>query len=250
MCEVHLAPSLVLWTSMPFGVDHSDASAIFQDMCNLYSMTRNREAILRLFRVSHNRAAAYEPQSAIFPGYQAPVVRKAADGERELVVLNWGFVLLQKDKAPKRVTNIRDDKARSKFWRASFEQRRCLVPASSYCEPKGEKPATWHWFSINGDDARPVFAFPGVWTRYKGPLKKNGDTVEQDVFAFMTTEPNELTVSINHERMPVLLSDPADFETWLSASTEEAYKLARSYAAEEMRIVQSGSERKDLLEAA
>ena len=84
-------------------------------MCNLYSMTRNREAILRLFRVSHNRAAAYEPRDAIFPGYQAPVVRKAADGERELVVLNWGFVLLQKDKAPKRVTNIRDDKAQTQI---------------------------------------------------------------------------------------------------------------------------------------
>lgn len=211
-------------------------------MCNLYSMTRNREAILRLFRVSHNRASVYEPRDAIFPGYQAPVVRKAADGERELVVLNWGFVLLQKDKAPKRVTNIRDDKAQSKFWRTSFEQRRCLVPASSYCEPKGEKPATWHWFSINGDSPRPVFAFPGVWTRYKGPLKKNGDTVEQEVFAFMTTEPNELTASINHERMPVLLTDAADFETWLSGSTEDAFKLARSYAADQM-----GSERKDLL---
>ena len=219
-------------------------------MCNLYSMTRNREAILRLFRVSHNRAAVYETRDAIFPGYQAPIVRKATDGERELVVLNWGFVLLQKDKAPKRATNIRDDKAQSKFWRTSFEQRRCLVPASSYCEPKGEKPATWHWFSINGDEARPVFTFPGVWTRYKGPLKKNGDTVEQEVFAFMTTEPNELTVSINHERMPVLLSDPVDFETWLSGSTDDAFKLARSYAADQMRIVQSGSERKDLLEAA
>lgn len=57
-------------------------------MCNLYSMTRNREAILRLFRVSHNRAAAYEPRDAIFPGYQAPVVRKTADGERELAMLN------------------------------------------------------------------------------------------------------------------------------------------------------------------
>jgi len=97
-------------------------------MCNLYSMTRNREAILRLFRVAHNRAGSYDPQSAIFPGYQAPIVRKATDGERELVVLNWGFVLVQKDKAPKRLTNIRDDKAQSKFWRTSFEQRRCLVP--------------------------------------------------------------------------------------------------------------------------
>jgi putative SOS response-associated peptidase YedK len=74
--------------------------------------------------------------------------------------------------------------------------------------------------------------------------------VDQEVLAFMTTEPNELTVKINHERMPVLLSDPADFETWLSGSTDEAFKLARSYAADRMRIVHSGSERKDLLEAA
>ena len=57
-------------------------------------------------------------------------------------------------------------------------------------------------------------------------------------------------MTINHERMPVLLTDPADFETWLSGSTEEAFKLARSYAANQMRIVQSGSDRKDLLKAA
>jgi putative SOS response-associated peptidase YedK len=220
-------------------------------MCNLYSMTRSREAMLRLFRVGDNRAAAVTPKPAIFPGYLAPIVRQAADGERELVNLNWGFVLLQKGLAPRRVTNVRDDKIlTSRFWTPSFQQRRCLVPASSYCEPKGEKPATWHWFAVNGEEERPLFAFPGVWTRYRGPLKKDGPNVEQEVFAFMTTEPNALTASINHERMPVLISDPADFETWLSGSTEEAFKLARSYAAEQMRIVQSGSEREDLLRVA
>jgi putative SOS response-associated peptidase YedK len=88
---------------------------------------------------------------------------------------------------------------------------------------------------------RPVRCFSGVWTRYRGPLKKSGETVEQEVFAFMTTEPNELTA---------LVFDPADFETWLSGSTEAAFKLARSYAADQMRIVQSGSGREDLLKAA
>ena len=38
-------------------------------------------------------------------------------------------------------------------------------------------------------------------------------------------------------------------ETWLSGSSDEAFKLARSHVAEQMRIVQSGSERKDLLAA-
>ena len=83
-----------------------------------------------------------------------------------------------------------------------------------------------------------------------GSAQKDGDNVDQEVFAFMTTEPNELTASINHERMPVLISDPADFETWLSGSPDDAFKVARSYAAEQMRIVQSGSEREDMLRVA
>jgi putative SOS response-associated peptidase YedK len=211
-------------------------------------MTRNREAILRLFRISHNRAASYEPKDAIFPGYQAPVVRRIAEASASLWCSIGALSCCRRTRRQSASPTIRDDKAQTKFWRSSFEQRRCLVPASSYCEPKGEKPATWHWFSINGDEPRPVFAFPGVLTRYKGPLKKNGKTVEQDVFAFMTTEPNSLTASINHERMTVLLCDPAVFETWLSGSAEDAFIVARSYAAEQ--IVQSGSERKDLLLAA
>ncbi len=43
----------------------------------------------------------------------------------------------------------------------------------------------------------------------------------------MTAEPNALTQSIHHKRMPVLMSDPADFETWLSGSTEDAFRPVR-----------------------
>lgn len=219
-------------------------------MCNLYSMTRPRDAVLRFFEVSDNRATAFAQSDAIFPGYEAPVIRMASDGERELSVMNWGFVRHEKGKAPRRVTNVRDDKIlTSPFWKPSFQKRRCLVPASSYCEPKGEKPATWHWFTLTGETERPLFAFPGIWMHYNGPLRKDGDTADQDVFAFMTTEPNELTASINHERMPVLLTSPTDFETWLSAPVDEAFALARSYAADQMRIVQSGFEKRDRLGA-
>lgn len=112
-------------------------------MCNLYSMTKVPEAIRRLFRVSANRAAAIEPKDAIFPGRMAPVVRRAEDGERELVELSWGFVFPQPGKAPRRVTNTRDDKVQSGFWYDSFRRRRCLVPVTSFCEPNADvKPAT------------------------------------------------------------------------------------------------------------
>lgn len=220
-------------------------------MCNLYSQTRPREAVLRLFRVSDNRAEAVAPQPAIFPGYTAPVVRKAADGERELVNMSWGFVFKPADgKAWRRVTNVRDDKVlTSRFWKPSFDARRCLVPASSYCDPDGEKPASWYWFALKGDDERPLFAFPGIWQRWKGPLKKDGDPVEVDLYSFLTTEPNDLTRSINHERMPVLLSTDDQFETWLSGSSAEAFALAKSFNPALMRIVQSGKTKQDLLAA-
>ena len=216
-------------------------------MCNLYSMTKAREAVLRLFRVGHNRAAAFEPRDAIFPGYTAPVVRMAEDGERELAAMSWGFVLLRDGYAPKRVTNTRDDKIDTRFWKASFEKRRCLVPVTSFCEPHdGRKPATWHWFALVGDEPRPLFAFAGVWQRWKGPVKKDGPSVEIDVYSFMTTEPNALTSSINHERSPVLLRDEAAMERWMHGTVDDARALLRPSPADQMRIVQEGFEKKDL----
>jgi putative SOS response-associated peptidase YedK len=87
------------------------------------------------------------------------------------------FVLLQDGRAPKRVTNTRDDKIKGSFWRDSFKQRRCLVPASSFCEPHdGRKPATWHWIALKGEEPRPLSAFSGIWRCWKGPIKKDGPT--------------------------------------------------------------------------
>jgi len=83
-----------------------------------------------------------------------------------------------------------------------------------------------------------------------GPVKKDDPNVDIETYSFLTTTPNPLVATINHERMPVLITDPADFETWLSGSTEEEFKLARSYAADQMRVVQFGADREDLLRVA
>ncbi len=97
----------------------------------------------------------------------APVVRYSADGERELVLMTWGFMRLQEGRAPRPVTNVRDDQIQTNpFWRDSFRQRRCLVPV----EPDGDvKLATWHWFAMKGDDPR----------RYSLSRASGGDTVAQ-----------------------------------------------------------------------
>jgi putative SOS response-associated peptidase YedK len=216
-------------------------------MCNLYSMTKTRDALVGLFGISHNRAAAFEPLPAIFPGNTAPVIRAAADGERELVLMSWGFVLPQQGKAPRRVTNTRDDKVlSSQFWKRSFQQRRCLVPASSFCEPHdGRKPATWHWFALKGAEPRPAFAFAGLWRRWHGQIKKDGPVVDIETYSFMTTVPNEMTASINHERSPVLLSNESQWSQWLNGTPEEAVMLVNPISADRLQVVREGFDKLD-----
>ena len=63
--------------------------------------------------------------------------------------------------------------------------------------------------------------------------------------AFMTTLLDTLVATINHERMPVLLTEEAEFETWLTGRPEQALGLVRSFDPARMRIVQSGIEKKD-----
>ena len=117
-------------------------------------------------------------------------------------------------------------------------------------EPNGDvKPATWHGFAINGEGQRPLFAFPGIWKRYNGPMKKDGPNVDIETFSFLTTTPNALVATINHERMPVLLTREDEFDTWLRGSPDEAYALAREYPVDQMRIVQEGFDKEDLLGA-
>ena len=50
--------------------------------------------------------------------------------------------------------------------------------------------------------------------------------------------------------MPVLLTREEEFETWLRGSTNQAMALAREYPPEQMRIVQEGLDKEDILAAA
>jgi putative SOS response-associated peptidase YedK len=89
----------------------------------------------------------------------------------------------------------------------------------------------------------------GIWRKWKDPLKKDGETAELEVFSFVTTTPNNLVATTNHERMPVVLTKEEEFQTWLKGTPAEAYALVRQYPPEQMRIVQEGLEKKDKLAA-
>jgi len=182
-------------------------------ICNLYSLTPKRDHVGRFFRVSHNRTVAFEPVNTIFPRHVTPVVRQSEDGEREIVLMNWGFFRLEKGKAPRSVTNVRDDQIRTNpFWRDSFQKRRCLVPADGFYEWRKDKSDKRPWRIVDAE--RPAFAFAGVWEGWRNPA---GEIVRS--FAIVTTDANEKLAPI-HDRMPVMLKRE-DEDAWLDPGSSE-----------------------------
>jgi putative SOS response-associated peptidase YedK len=77
-------------------------------MCNLYSMTKNVDAIRRLFGALNSRVGNLPSMPSIFPDYPAPIVRNAPDGP-EIVMARWGMPSSQRalmDAAKKRAQKL------------------------------------------------------------------------------------------------------------------------------------------------
>ena len=211
-------------------------------MCNLYANTMPVDAMRQIFGVAQAEIGNAEPLTAIFPKARAPIVGADADGRRWLRHAQWGFVLPQVSQKtgqpiqPKSVNNARDDKLRqSRFWQQSFETRRCLIPATSYAEATGLRPATYVWFGVKGAPLRPPFAMAGIWRRFRGP-DGAGEILTSSM---VTTGPNALTRQTHPDRMPMIL-DPADYDLWLHGTPDQAFALIRPYPLERMVIHQSG----------
>jgi len=202
-------------------------------MCNLYSMTKSREAVTAFTRAMRDHTANQPPLPAIFPDQMAPVVRAGKDGIREMLNMRWGFPPPASGKRP--VTNVRN--LSSGHWRGwlADARYRCLVPATSFCEYTDTLPKIAHWFAFARE--RPLFCFAGLWRPWSGVRGKEDG--HHRLFAILTTEANALIEPIHAKAMPVLLTADT-IETWLTGTEAEAVALARPLPAEQLTIVQSG----------
>src|SRR5882757_3895386 len=159
------------------------------DMCNLYSITTNQEAIRALFRVMNRYVGNLPAMPGVFPDYPAPVIRNAGNG-RELVMMRWGMPPPPRTGGPP-VTNIRN--TASPHWRGWLKpESRCLVPFNSFAEyapqPNPEtKKKDVVWFALNED--RPLTAFAGIWTEFRGDRGTKSKPIPgpHNVNGFLTT---------------------------------------------------------------
>jgi putative SOS response-associated peptidase YedK len=207
----------------------------------LYAITRGQAAIRQLFKIHRDSTGNLPPLPAIYPDMMAPVVRMTKDGERELAMLRWGFPPPPNlSKQP--VTNVRNLK--SPYWRGWLKPEwRCLIVSPSFAEWTDSRPKTIHWFALN--EERPLFAFAGIWRPRTGERK--GETAEHHLFAFLTTESNDVVRPIHAKAMPVLLTTEEECDRWLSGTVEEAVALQRPLPPEKLHIVATGNKTDGIL---
>jgi putative SOS response-associated peptidase YedK len=189
-----------------------------------------------------DRTGNLPPLPGIFPDYAAPIVRNRPDG-RELTMARWGmpspvFALKGRNSDPG-VTNVRN--TGSPHWRRWLGvESRCVVPFTSFSEnevlPNGTRPPVWFAF----DETRALACFAGIWTRWTSVRKvKEGETTN-DVFAFLTTEPNAEVGAIHPKAMPVILTTQDEIDRWMTAPAVEALRLQRPLPDLALRIVARG----------
>jgi putative SOS response-associated peptidase YedK len=201
-------------------------------MCNHFRNIPGAHLALQSWREyvgwSISRALPPELQSTpedAWPKRQSLIVRNGEDGAY-FDMMQWGVPLTLPGKRPgttitKNITNVRN--LASPFWRSMLArpEQRCLVPFSSFAEPKPNAGREEIWFRVA--DEHPA-AFAGIWR----------PSEQGNVFAFLTCEPNPMVAPYHPKAMPVILHRES-YQSWLDGAS--ATELATPFPSQLMEIL-------------
>ncbi|MCL4065617.1 SOS response-associated peptidase family protein [Pseudomonas sp. GX19020] len=92
------------------------------------------------------------------------------------------------------------------------------------------------WFALKED--RPAF-FAGIWVPDRTSIRKlkDGETTD-DLFAFLTCDPNAEVAEIHTTAMPVILTEPDDWEEWLVKPWTDAKSLQGPLPAGSLEVIE------------
>jgi putative SOS response-associated peptidase YedK len=114
--------------------------------------TTTRDAVFQFTKAFLDRAGWNEASFDVYPGYQAPIVRVAEDGRREIARATWGMPsppAYVKNYDPG-VTNIRN--VASPHWRRWLgATSRCVIPFTPFLTTPEEVET---WLTSPWDEAR------------------------------------------------------------------------------------------------
>jgi putative SOS response-associated peptidase YedK len=187
-----------------------------------YSLTKRRKdvekEIAQSLRVTLSGGEVYE-RFNIAPTQEVLAVVQNRDGRRSRL-LRWGLVPRWSKRAKTGLTmiNARAETLAGSSTYGGLVRRgshRCLVVADGFYEwIKAEDPRQPRRplrFSLASGAS---FCFAGLWTTWTGP---DGEVVPS--CTIVTTTANELVRPV-HDRMPVVLGDPASWEAWLDPALD------------------------------
>ena len=208
-------------------------------MCNLYSHKTSTGELVSLFSKTSLKLTEESRGLNIEGGYvgadqDGPVIvnSEEGNGRLDIVIKRWGFPAIRDGAKP--ITNIRN--LDSKWWQNVngqylFEPEfRCLVPFDRFAEWDAANKRN-AWFEIDA----PQSFFAGIWRPWngerlahvEGKKRRERKTLDWELYAFLTTEPNATVAAIHPKAMPVILTEPNDCEDWM-AGGEESLALQRT----------------------
>ena len=189
-------------------------------MCGRYRLSAKERYLRDHFGIEEE--VSWQPRWNVAPAQKVPIVRQdRKEPKRTFGLVRWGLIPFWAKDASigfKTINAMSETAAEKPAFRDAMRQRRCLIPADGFYEwekldAKQKQP---YAFGMADDS---VFAFAGLWERWRDPA---GDFVE--TCTILTTKPNAL-VSVVHDRMPAIVK-PGDYELWLDPGFANVVALA------------------------
>lgn len=147
-------------------------------------------------------------------------VVKAAEGQRQLVKMRWGFLphwYETPTDGPLLINARAETIAEKPAFRMACRERRCIIPVTGFYEwTKDDAGKRWPWYISSGEP----LALAGIWQDW-GQAEESHRTC-----AVVTTGANETMSQIYH-RMPVILAQ-RDWAKWLGEEGHGAARLMQS----------------------
>jgi putative SOS response-associated peptidase YedK len=187
-------------------------------MCGRYTLTVRPEEVWEELELAGEPPADSPARYNIAPTQDVPIVTSREPSALRFV--RWGLVPFwaTDPSIGSKMINARAESLVTKnAFKASFQDRRCLVVADGFYEWRTNDNGSKTPMYIQLPGGRP-FVFAGLWSAWKSAA---GDRLE--TCAIITTDSAEALAGI-HDRMPVIL--PAELRrAWLDESASPAVLL-------------------------